>query len=75
MNGALVRGGNAFPDSIYGYGWEWDDLTTESGAPIDELLYNEGMTTMSARVNGRDTTVDIATRTPDVRISKRSALL
>ncbi len=64
VNGALVRGGNAFPDSIYGYGWEWDDLTTESGAPIDELLYNEGMTTMPARVNGRDTTVDIATRTP-----------
>ena len=64
VNGALVRGGNAFPDSIYGYGWEWDDLTTESGAPIDELLYNEGMTTMPAHVNGRDTTVDIATRTP-----------
>lgn len=64
VNGALVRGGNAFPDSIYGYGWEWDDLTTESGAPIDELLYNEGMTTMPARVNGRDTTIDIATRTP-----------
>jgi len=64
VNGALVRGGNAFPDSIYGYGWEWDDLTTESGAPVDELLYNEGMTTESARVNGRDTTVEIATRTP-----------
>ncbi len=64
VSGALVQGGNAFPDSIYGYGWEWDDLTTESGAPVDELLYNEGMTRMPARVNGRDTTVDIATRTP-----------
>jgi len=64
VNGALVQGGNAFPDSIYGYGWEWDDLATESGAPVDELLYNEGMTKMPARVNGRDTTVDIATRTP-----------
>lgn len=64
VSGALVQGGNAFPDSIYGYGWEWNDLTTESGAPVDELLYNEGMTRMPARVNGRDTTVDIATRTP-----------
>ena len=31
--GGLVRGGNAFPDSIYGYGWEWDDLSGSSGAP------------------------------------------
>ena len=64
VSGALVRGGNAFPDSIYGYGWEWDDLTTDSGAPIDELLYNEGMTKVAARIAGRDTTVEVATRTP-----------
>ena len=64
VNGSLVRGGNAFPDSIYGYGWEWEDLTNENGAPVDELLYDEGMTTTSARVNGRDTTVAIATRNP-----------
>jgi D-alanyl-D-alanine carboxypeptidase/D-alanyl-D-alanine-endopeptidase (penicillin-binding protein 4) len=62
--GALVRGGNAFPDSIYGYGWEWDDLSGDSGAPVDELLYNEGMTKVTARIAGRDTTVEIATRTP-----------
>ena len=64
VSGALVRGGNAFPDSIYGYGWEWDDLTTDSGAPIDELLYNEGMTKVTERIGGRDTTVEVATRTP-----------
>jgi D-alanyl-D-alanine carboxypeptidase/D-alanyl-D-alanine-endopeptidase (penicillin-binding protein 4) len=62
--GSLVRGGNAFPDSIYGYGWEWDDLSTDSGAPIDELLYNEGMTKVVQRIAGRDTLVDIATRDP-----------
>jgi D-alanyl-D-alanine carboxypeptidase/D-alanyl-D-alanine-endopeptidase (penicillin-binding protein 4) len=62
--GGLVRGGNAFPDSIYGYGWEWDDLSGSSGAPIDELLYNEGMTTIRQRVAGRDTIVETATRTP-----------
>jgi D-alanyl-D-alanine carboxypeptidase/D-alanyl-D-alanine-endopeptidase (penicillin-binding protein 4) len=62
--GGLVRGGNAFPDSIYGYGWEWDDLSGSSAAPIDELLYNEGMTTVRQRVAGRDTVVEIATRNP-----------
>lgn len=64
VNGALRPGGNAFPDSIYGYGWEWDDLSTDSGAPIDELLYNEGMTTVIRHIAGRDTVVESATRTP-----------
>jgi D-alanyl-D-alanine carboxypeptidase/D-alanyl-D-alanine-endopeptidase (penicillin-binding protein 4) len=64
VNGALLRAGNAFPDTIYGYAWEWDDLSGESAAPIDELLYNEGMTTVTRRVAGRDTTVQVATSTP-----------
>jgi D-alanyl-D-alanine carboxypeptidase/D-alanyl-D-alanine-endopeptidase (penicillin-binding protein 4) len=62
--GGLVRGGNAFPDSIYGYAWEWDDLDGSSAAPVDELLYNEGMTTAIRRVGMRDTTVEVATRVP-----------
>jgi D-alanyl-D-alanine carboxypeptidase/D-alanyl-D-alanine-endopeptidase (penicillin-binding protein 4) len=62
--GGLVRGGNAFPDSIYGYAWEWDDLDGSSAAPVDELLYNEGMTTTIRRVGMRDTTVEVATRAP-----------
>jgi serine-type D-Ala-D-Ala carboxypeptidase/endopeptidase (penicillin-binding protein 4) len=41
--GSLARVGNAFPDSIYGYGWEWDDLGEYYGAGIDELIFNEGM--------------------------------
>jgi D-alanyl-D-alanine carboxypeptidase/D-alanyl-D-alanine-endopeptidase (penicillin-binding protein 4) len=64
IDGALRSGSDVFPDSIYGYGWEWDDLSTESGAPVDELLYNEGMTTVTRRVAGRDTVVETATRTP-----------
>jgi D-alanyl-D-alanine carboxypeptidase/D-alanyl-D-alanine-endopeptidase (penicillin-binding protein 4) len=64
VTGALRQGGNAFPDSIYGYGWEWDDLTGSSGAPVDELLYNEGMVQRATRIDGRDTTISIATRTP-----------
>jgi serine-type D-Ala-D-Ala carboxypeptidase/endopeptidase (penicillin-binding protein 4) len=64
VTGVLRQGGNAFPDSIYGYGWEWDDISGESGAPIDELLYNEGMIQRAAKINGRDTVVSVATRTP-----------
>ena len=64
VTGVIRQGGNAFPDSIYGYGWEWDDLSGSSGAPVDELLYNEGMVQRSIRIGGRDTTVSIATRTP-----------
>ena len=64
VTGALRQGGDAFPDSIYGYGWEWDDLKGSSGAPIDELLYNEGMVQRVINVDGRDTTVYVATRSP-----------
>lgn len=64
ISGSVVRGGNAFPDSIYGYGWEWDDLSTDSGAPIDELLYNEGMTKVTAGIPGRDSLVDVASTNP-----------
>lgn len=64
VTGSLRQGGNAFPDSIYGYGWEWDDIGGESGAPVDELLYNEGLVQRTVKVNGRDTVVSVATRTP-----------
>ena len=64
VTGSLRQGGNAFPDSIYGYGWEWDDIGGESGAPVDELLYNEGMVQRAMKVGGRDTVVSVATRTP-----------
>ena len=43
ISGSLARVGNAFPDSIYGSGWEWDDLGEYYGAGVDELIFNEGM--------------------------------
>ena len=64
VSGRLVRGGNAFPDSIYGYAWEWEDLSGSSAAPIDELLYDEGMTKVTRSIAGRDTLVDVATAFP-----------
>ncbi len=64
VTGRLVSGGNLFPDNIYGYGWEADDFSSSSGAPIDELLYNEGMVDSTAIVGGRDTVISVATRNP-----------
>ena len=64
ITGAVRPGGNVFPDSVYGYGWEWDDLRGESAAPVDELELNEGMTVRTARINGRDTVVAVATDSP-----------
>jgi D-alanyl-D-alanine carboxypeptidase/D-alanyl-D-alanine-endopeptidase (penicillin-binding protein 4) len=49
ITGSLARTGNAFPDSIYGYGWEWDDLGEYYGAGVDELIFNEGMAPTTLR--------------------------
>lgn len=64
ITGSVRPGGNAFPDSVYGYGWEWDDLRGESAAPVDELEFNEGMVTHTVQIAGRDTVVPIATTSP-----------
>jgi D-alanyl-D-alanine carboxypeptidase/D-alanyl-D-alanine-endopeptidase (penicillin-binding protein 4) len=49
VGGSLARVGNAFPDSIYGYGWQWDDLGEYYGAGVDELIFNEGMAPTTLR--------------------------
>lgn len=40
--GSLVKGGNAFPDTTIG-DWDWGNLDTPSGAAIDELFFNNGV--------------------------------
>src|SRR6476620_8225027 len=49
VNGSLARVGNAFPDSVHGYGWEWDDLGEYYGSGVDELIFNEGMAPTTLR--------------------------
>lgn len=49
VTGSLARVGDAFPDSIHGYGWEWDDLGEYYGAGVDELIFNEGMAPTTLR--------------------------
>ncbi|MEX2325705.1 MAG: D-alanyl-D-alanine carboxypeptidase/D-alanyl-D-alanine-endopeptidase, partial [Gemmatimonadaceae bacterium] len=43
FSGPIVASGDAFPGSIYGYGWEYDDLGEGYGAGIDDLVFNEGL--------------------------------
>lgn len=56
ITGRLVHAGDAFPGSIYGSGWEYDDLTQTYGAGVDELLFNEGLAFDSLHSAGGDTT-------------------
>ena len=63
ITGTLRPGGNAFPDSIYGYGWEYDDLTS-SGTPTDELLFNEGQVRFVRSTPRGDTIGYVGTRNP-----------
>jgi D-alanyl-D-alanine carboxypeptidase/D-alanyl-D-alanine-endopeptidase (penicillin-binding protein 4) len=65
ITGRLRPGGNAFPDSIYAYGWELDDIS-DSATPFDELFFNEGMVDVHQLINGRDTVVQTATRNPNL---------
>lgn len=53
ITGTLFAHGNAFPDANIGYAWEHDDLSTTSGAPIDELLFNEGVSSIDVRAGSK----------------------
>ncbi len=43
IQGRVMAHGNAFSDANAGFGWAWEDFETSSGAFIDELLFNEGV--------------------------------
>jgi D-alanyl-D-alanine carboxypeptidase/D-alanyl-D-alanine-endopeptidase (penicillin-binding protein 4) len=49
ISGSLTRVGDAFPDSVHGYGWEWDDLAEYYASGVDELIFNEGMAPTTPR--------------------------
>ena len=51
--GALVKGGDAFPDSTLGFGWAWDDLDYGYSAGVDELFFNEGFARVTVRAATR----------------------
>jgi D-alanyl-D-alanine carboxypeptidase/D-alanyl-D-alanine-endopeptidase (penicillin-binding protein 4) len=47
--GHVAPHGNAFSDANAGFGWAWEDFETSSGAFIDELLFNEGISEVHVR--------------------------
>lgn len=62
--GRLVPGGDAFPGSNYGSGWEFGYLNDYYAAPVDELNYSEGMDKVPARIQGKDTLVEVVSTQP-----------
>jgi D-alanyl-D-alanine carboxypeptidase/D-alanyl-D-alanine-endopeptidase (penicillin-binding protein 4) len=47
VTGRLIRGADTFPDSSLGSGWAWDGLDEGYSAPVDELFFNEGFSTVT----------------------------
>ena len=45
--GRVLKGGDAFPDANYGFGWAWDDFDYAYSAGIDELFFNDGVTRLT----------------------------
>jgi len=53
ITGHLVRAGDAFPGPTLGFGWDWDDLSEPYAAGVDELMFNEGITTITVHGGAR----------------------
>jgi len=49
ITGSVVAVGNAFPGPVAGAAWPWDGLNGASFAGVDELLFNEGLSTFRVR--------------------------
>ena len=60
ITGDIIAEGDAFTGISTGFGWEIDDLDTPSGAPVDELLFGDGLLRLMVRgaaVAGKPATV------------------
>ena len=49
VSGRVLPAGDAFPGSVFGFGWTYDDFEDDYSAPIDELNFNEGFSTVTVR--------------------------
>ncbi len=49
ITGRLAVGADVFPGPTLGFGWSWDDLGESYGAPVDELLFNDGYALVRVR--------------------------
>jgi serine-type D-Ala-D-Ala carboxypeptidase/endopeptidase (penicillin-binding protein 4) len=64
VNGRLIHAGDAFPGSIYGFGWSHGYLDQAYAAGVDELLFNEGLSFDPSHPHGGDTTSATPARDP-----------
>jgi D-alanyl-D-alanine carboxypeptidase/D-alanyl-D-alanine-endopeptidase (penicillin-binding protein 4) len=53
IRGKVLAEGNAFPQSVLGFGWSYDDFEDDYSAPTDELLFNEGFTNVVVHAGAR----------------------
>jgi D-alanyl-D-alanine carboxypeptidase/D-alanyl-D-alanine-endopeptidase (penicillin-binding protein 4) len=53
ITGNVVAAGDAFPGPVAGAGWPWNGLDGTSYAGVDELLFNEGLSTVRVRSGAR----------------------
>ena len=77
VTGALVPGADVFPDATLGFGWSYDDLDFAYSAGVDELFFNEGVSTVVVHAGatpGAPVTVRTtpATTFPAVRVWART---
>jgi D-alanyl-D-alanine carboxypeptidase/D-alanyl-D-alanine-endopeptidase (penicillin-binding protein 4) len=49
ITGSVVALGDAFPGPVRGAAWPWDGLNGSSFAGVDELLFDEGLSTFRVR--------------------------
>ncbi len=66
VTGRLLRAAPVFPDSTLGFGWAWDDLDYGYSAPIDALLFNEGVARVTI-VSGATAGAPVTVRTAPAR--------
>ena len=65
ITGAVRAHGDAFTGLTTGFGWEIDDLDAAYGAPVDELMFNEGELLLRVRSGGTaGTPVSVTRRSP-----------
>jgi D-alanyl-D-alanine carboxypeptidase/D-alanyl-D-alanine-endopeptidase (penicillin-binding protein 4) len=73
IRGRVVKGGDAFPDGLWGAGWYWDELDATYAAAVDELMLNEGIARIvahggTARGDPVTVTTSPARSYPEVRV-------
>lgn len=74
ITGRVLPYGDAFPASVFGYGWTYEDFEDSYSAPIDELLFNEGFNEVHIRGAGAAGAPAIVTTSP-ARVTVRSSVM